>query len=424
MSLCSLASLGSLYTQALIVHFAMSVSTSGAVLHTHADGMLDCKGGTGKSQGESTVPARDCEHPGQGSGALEEKICLLDPGAASRRERSGERAMGRNPCDGSVGQVGGGEPEEEWQRIDDSQLFFVHDSTTSNYWDWWMGRGMVGYERIETELVLGDSLESDEEDIAVTEHRCFNCGSPTHLVTSCPQPHNHAVVDLSRQLANFYRNIDGKQVMQRIHVVEGWKQQRLDWLSSFEPGEIRGPLLRDALGLNPGDIGDDVPWLQSMAYWGYPKGWTGGIDPREQMRKRILADDDSMLFGSEVNPNSSMIVFNDIGDEETVDLRDAAEEPPSHISPALGKFQRWASYPKSQFLYTLLPIFSGHTLPPLESESFTLERQKIWHELINQPPPAPTSTPPPLPSTPPPPPLPPLPDDEDSEEDMDLSDSD
>jgi len=74
-----------------------------------------------------------------------------------------------------------------------------------------MGMGMIGYERVGAEEILGEALEPDDEAIAVGEHRCFNCGSPAHFVTSCPEPYNHAVVDLSRQLANFHRNHDGKQ---------------------------------------------------------------------------------------------------------------------------------------------------------------------------------------------------------------------
>lgn len=400
----------------------MSVYISSPLQGTHANDTQDCKGGTCQSQ--KTVPTGDDQYPGQRAGKVEEEICVLDPSSAHRRERSCERPMGRDACEPSVGQLGEGPGEKEGcQRIDDSQLFFVHAEVSPNYWDWWMGNGMIYYDRSQADEVLGDtSEEDDEDDGGLTEHRCFNCGSPTHFLNSCHLPHNHTLINLSRQLAAFFRNNDGKQAMQRIHVVEGWKQQRLDWLYSFEPGEIRGPVLRDALGLDNDDIGDAVPWLSSMSYWGYPPGWTGVTDPREKTRSRIMGEgDDPMLLGSatQSGAETTISIFSDDGKEEQIDLKVQGPGFEPDLTEGIpGEFRRWAAYPKSQFLYTLLPIFSGKTLPPLESESFTLERQMIWNKLISQPPPPPSSSPPPLPPPPQSPPPPPP----EAEEDMDMSD--
>lgn len=392
----------------------MSVYISSPLQGTHANDTQDCKGGTCQSQ--KTVPTGDDQYPGQRAGKVEEEICVLDSGTTHRRERSRERTMGRDACEPSVGRVG--EEPGDKNGIDNSQLFFVHTEVTSNYWDWWMGNGMIYYDRSRSDEVLGDTPEDEEEDEGgFNEHRCFNCGSPTHFLNSCHLPHDHALINLSRQLAAFFRNNDGKQAMQRIHVVEGWKQQRLDWLSTFEPGEIRGSLLRDALGLNNDDAGEDVPWLSNMSYWGYPPGWAGVTDPKEKMRSRILGEgDDPTLLGSTVQNGAevAIIIFGDDGTEESLDLtvKSTAFEPMAkETSP--GEFRRWAVYPKSQFLYTLLPVFSGTTLPPPESESFTLERQQIWNNIISQPPPPPPCSPPPLP---PPPTLP------EAEDDMDMSD--
>ena len=64
--------------------------------------------------------------------------------------------------------------------------------------------------------------------------------------------------------------------------------------TEFVPGEVRGTLLREALGLEGSDPGGDVEWLKNMMQWGYPPGWTGAADPIKAMKHRIehgIADD-------------------------------------------------------------------------------------------------------------------------------------
>lgn len=107
---------------------------------------------------------------------------------------------------------------------------------------------------------------------------------------------------------------------ERIHVHIEWKMQRLAWLDTFVPGEIRGPLLREALRLRDGDPGEYAGWLYGMQKWGYPRGWTGVQNPIERAHRRIL-------FGPEVDEgveNEELVIFGDGGDEEVINLASAS----------------------------------------------------------------------------------------------------
>jgi zinc finger CCHC domain-containing protein 8 len=367
---------------------------------------------------------------------VEEKICVLDTSIAHRREGSRERPMECDSCESGVGHLGEGTSlslhislgeQEEWQRLEDSQLFFVDVYGSTNYWDWQMGIGAISYEGLNSVEVLG---ERSEEYSATEESRCFNCGSPVHFLSSCPKPRDTPLINLSRQIAAFFRDDEVNQVTQRIHVVEGWRQQRLKWMACFDPGEIKGPLLREALGIGRGDVGNDVPWLKTMLFWGYPKGWTGGTDPKEKMRGRILGEVDDSLHAAQKGSESSMVIYSGDGPDEKIDLnvlslqnKPTTEKPVS--DDAAAKWYRWASYPDSYFLYTHLPIYSGQTLPPLEHDESTtfiisssaMEDRYICRTGSFESPPPPAISPPPLPPLSPPLPL----DLEDDQPDMDLS---
>lgn len=227
-------------------------------------------------------------------------------------------------------------------------------------------------------------------------------------------------------------------------MVEGRRQQRLDWLDWFEPGEIRGDLLRDALDVDDGE----GEWLKNMSIWGYPRGWTGKRDPRYEVMKRIEEG-----LGEEED-DEVFVIFGDADHEEEIDLvpphnptpEIAAIPSPANTDVPEPQIHRWASYPNTHFSSALLPIYSGYALPPPPSQTFSEERQALWEKITAEPPPLPppnyppppppTSSPPPLPpsSTPPPQPPPPLPtppdspsrlaEESDGEAEMDMSDSD
>jgi zinc finger CCHC domain-containing protein 8 len=227
----------------------------------------------------------------------------------------------------------------------------------------------------------------------------------------------------------------------------------------FDPGEVRGALLREALGLDTGEEGDacwgDGQWLSNMAIWGYPRGWTGERDPRYEVVRRIEGESDE----DEEDDDDVFLIFGDAGEEEEITLPTAASHlphtvpannppttdedllsPPPQPTPPIPpppppapappkKPHRWASYPTTHFSSALLPIYTGYALPPLPPLSpnpipNTTAQQALWDNTT--PPPPPLTSPPPLP---PPPDVIPIVQNEfdeldDGEAEMDLSDSD
>ena len=323
------------------------------------------------------------------------------------------------------------------------------------------GNGALGMEHTEKE---------DDSNV----RRCFNCGEPGHEVASCPQRRNHALISLSRQMYNFFKE-ESFASSQRLHEVVGWKKQRLAWLEEFEPGQVRGALLRDALGLRDGDPGEYVEWLGNVAAWGYPKGWIGKADPRIQVWKIITGEDNQdaphdgetvfTIVGEdyeELRLPSGPFVSSMLRDDDGVSTSSSeSAETPAEDEAAdenCGRPQRWATYPNTYFLSSGLFVYNSQNAPQpfnelpyaVMSSTFDAERQALWDRIVNAPqtlaleppllsgtpPPPPPSSPPPLPLASPPP-LPPLPptvpssvspprqvveDGDDS--DMDLSDTD
>ncbi|KAI0929334.1 hypothetical protein AcV5_006629 [Taiwanofungus camphoratus] len=263
------------------------------------------------------------------------------------------------------------------------------------------------YERV-GETVLG--LEEGTNTSDLDSRRCFNCGSLDHIIASCPEPLNHALITLSRQLYKFFRN-DTLGEFRRFYEVEECKQQRLRWLEEFEPGHIRGPSLREALALRDGDVGENVEWLRNMACWGYPTGWIGITDPREHVQKIISGDSHETNNYSEDDDN-----FVIVGDEDEEWLvlptklkesssdndRSGSDEslgPVSNTSSSRSTTptacvlaQRWAVYPDTYFLWSRLPAYNGFSLPALGSEvnsppvssTYTPDRQELWNSIVSQ----------------------------------------
>lgn len=214
----------------------------------------------------------------------------------------------------------------------------------------------------------------------------------------------------------------------RLYSVEEWKQTRLSWTEKFVPGEIRGVELREALGMPLASKMDgrgevevqergQEEWLRNMALWGYPPGWTDRSgNPWEAVRKRIS---DQYVGGEDEDGTHDFFISDGAGNLEVVSLgmksdargideeaRDV-EDPEPHSE----RTRRWAKYPNTYFLDSLLPVYTGLTLPPIPGESPSSP------PLLSQGsrpspslPPPPDGSPPPLPPPPPdalPPPLPP-----------------
>ncbi|KAF8921810.1 hypothetical protein CPB85DRAFT_1264615 [Mucidula mucida] len=266
--------------------------------------------------------------------------------------------------------------------------------------------------------ILGEIPEHRINDATSNKSRCFNCGSIEHVVSSCPEPRDSALVALSRQMYEFHKDSSSISFGDRLHLVEESRRQRLNWLETFTPGQITGDLLRDAIF--PGD-GD---WLKHIAIWGYPKGWSSSRDPRIEVRKRIMnewSDDDT--FHSEL---SIITDENDVEEGSSFAGRFTPAMPtPNEIDHDDAPEQRWAEYPNTEFSSSLLPLYKGFALPPPGSEfqerstaesTYSFERRALWDHLTSSSgrPPPPASAPPPLPPPPPPPtseppPLPPSP---------------
>ncbi|KAG1899867.1 uncharacterized protein F5891DRAFT_1146589 [Suillus fuscotomentosus] len=291
---------------------------------------------------------------------------------------------------------------------------------------------------------------------------CFNCGSPDHIIGSCPEPHNRPLIALSRQLFNFLRSDGETREPGRFHVVEAWKKQRLEWLEFFQPGKVVGPALREALGLQHGDSGHQCAWLCNMSYWGYPTGWISDTDPRDAVRQRILGDFDTLIHGHPLEgADDSFLVISGEEDHEVIDLSLATsfyiksgEDETPVVDDTLSASsdsglrsltpRRWATYPDDYFSSDHLTVYNGTTLQIISGTQSANVLVPPWRlpgafsslqSHIECQPPPPPSTPPPLPPSPPSLPPPPVhpqycalitateDDSNDSDMDMDLSDN-
>lgn len=380
--------------------------------------VADCQGGACESPPETSVRARDDQHPGGWAGEVETEVCLLDPCSSHRRQRSGERPLERRDGGSSLGRMAedptGPFATNEWGQgrpvVEVSSLIFV-DPFPEQYWP---SQVVCEYDSLSD--LSAYSLGEEPEDTNDTR-RCFNCGSPSHQLPDCPEPRNHNLIALSRQLFNFHNS---SVQSRRIHEVEGAKRQRLEWLESFEPGLIQGPLLREALGLREGDIGEHQLWLRRMADWGYPKGWVGKEDPRLKVW-RIIVEEDEMADDVEEQ------LFEVYGEREEPEELDLAAQPTllPHLrlpgrqakspssdggregSPALTvssddsgevsdaqmaslPIRRWATYPGTYFSSSLLPVYNSSRLPAVVpshrvSSTFTDDRKTLWQSIIAGP---------------------------------------
>jgi zinc finger CCHC domain-containing protein 8 len=382
----------------------------------------------------------------------------VDSRSPHRRQRSCERTLERTDRDRCTGFVADLVRDSgECQGTDVTECLFFSDKQghPDNY------PHLLSpplYERCTAKL-LGAN-EEDESSLDASVGRCFNCGSAYHTVSSCLVPHNTELITLSRQMYNFFKPARTTEPM-TISAATEFTNQRHQWLRSFEPGQIRGPKLREALGLREDDVGFELPWLKNMADWGYPSGWFSEEDPREQVLRRIdslfaepldLGGGDHFLaiFGdeaTEILDISSVQHFrNSSGDGDTDKSQYSAMRLDRTEQAEMERDRRrWARYPSTYFSCDLLPIYNGARLLPIlptSSSTFTGERHLLWERILEEVdssrtphaphdsgnvhqyvhPPPPIASPPPLPPL-----LPPAETDhvlQDRESDMELSDSD
>lgn len=261
--------------------------------------------------------------------------------------------------------------------------------------------------------------------------RCFNCGDPDHKITDCPIRLDRELIALTRQYYQFYQG--STTTWKRIHSVEAWRQQRLDWLEEFEPGRIKGELLKEALR---DEYANEEEWLKNISLWGYPRGWVSQKDPRDLVRARIWNENEGDVDNDE-DDDTTFEIHGDGDVAETLSFRDAfsivthghnskahsssksrsrsnsltATSSSSSSPPPAVELIRWANYPPSYFSSQHLVLYR----PPIPREPWSSTIFENTDAYLYQfyrtarPPPPPSEAPPPLPPSLTPPPLPPSP---------------
>lgn len=292
-------------------------------------------------------------------------------------------------------------------------LYFVDTSGVINPW---YESYIYGTYQRDTNAVLGEEGSDEGDDEPESSNLCFNCGSPDHSVPACPFRRDKELISLSRQYYNFYKELRGAVDRPRIYLAEGWRQQRLEWLDTFQPGHIQNPLLREAISFGDGE------WLKNIATWGYPPGWISFQDPREKVRLRIW---DEHLDNGYEHSGDPFYIFGDTDEAEDVSkniihrseispgdhlVDSESQEPSNYVS----KPTRWATYPSTYFSSDLLFTYTRQEAPPSSSIEWNAVfdgEDDYFYQLYGQPPPPPED-PPPIPPPPPsstPPPIPPPP---------------
>ena len=365
-----------------------------------------------------SLPSGYYQYPGQRPGKVEKEICLLDTCSPSRGQGDCQRSLGRTNGQSSSETVGS-ETIPDGNRDDRqaSELVLPIFADLFPYTNGWESFGI--YERTDT-YVLGTQTENeDKDDVDPTiQSRCFNCGHPDHKVTDCPIRANRELIASSRQYHEFFQGARGLGNSQRFHAVEAWRQQRLDWLEEFEPGTVKGELLKDAISHSNDE------WLKNISVWGYPLGWVSYLDPRERVRDRIWNENN----GDVVEELEAAEHFEIHGDEEIVELLSfnnsesddevmtkrtptpttiTSRSPSPSISPSAPLLCsmppiRWATYPTSYFSSQALVLYN----PPTRNESWDSSVFNDTDAYLNQfsssnQPPPPQDEPPPLPPGPP-----------------------
>lgn len=375
----------------------------------------------------AAIPVGDHQYSGRGPGALEEEVCLLDPCAASRGQGNCQRSLGRADCDSSTREMGSTTVPGTAVTIGDHDQSAVTGPTspeplflidTSGAINPWYESYICGIYQRHTDTVLGGEEFDKEEEEPDPVNLCFNCGSPDHSVPACPFRRDKELISLSRQYFNFYKELRGAVDHPRIYLAEGWRQQRLEWLNTFQPGQIKGPLLREAIGFGEGE------WLRNIATWGYPPGWISVLDPRDKVRARIWNEH---LDGGYDRSDEPFYIFGNLGEVEDVSEnilsagKSANTQPNGEdhsvdqgnqkTSPQTSTPIRWAAYPSTYFSSELLFAYTKQDAPSLSSIEWNAafdSEDDYFAQLYGQPPPPPDE-PPPVPPPPPSSPPPPLP---------------
>ncbi|EIW70762.1 hypothetical protein TREMEDRAFT_61269 [Tremella mesenterica DSM 1558] len=176
------------------------------------------------------------------------------------------------------------------------------------------------------------------------------------------------------------------------------------------------------------------PWLERIAFWGYPPGWTAVKDPMQEVRRRIEMEDEEE--GEEEGSEDGLVVYGGFGSSSSSSSPQGPKtegevgspqigtgeggsscHSPDHQSPSfhstqpaqpIGLFSLPSPPPKHH--WPTAPLASRNPPPPSPpSDDCPPPPPPPPLESWSPPPPPPSSLPPPPPSPTNPPPLPPGP---------------
>jgi len=335
---------------------------------------------------------------------VEEEVRVRHSGSSRRRQSCGERAMGDDGGEGGTSNVEYCSVDGE-EGIDEENVngSFIIDRV-----------GAVGvqvpsctpsletsvdeslYYTVDWDTVLGEAEAPPDSH----ERACFNCGSPSHLLSACPEPLDRARMAVARSA---FAEMNDYVLTRRIHHVGEDQARRLQFLDRFKPGQIQSPVLRDALGLDDHLLDsrsrlrriDELPWYHGMMKWGYPPGYSSVRDTFEVIRKRILGEDE---MGDFISGPLPLAVYDDADTGELgafgshhPPVNDV--HPPPELMPPLSPTspcpRRWVDFPTTMFKSSLLPVSTVYVpLPPLTPEprrsaTFTQDRQQLWRRIVS-----------------------------------------
>jgi len=229
------------------------------------------------------------------------------------------------------------------------------------------------------DVPLGEDTTVRDQGSLTLTNRCFNCGSPHHMVSHCREPLNPPLISLSRAMY-YFLSASKNPEPQRIYEYEERKALRLRCCEAFRVGNIRGELLREALGLSEGGSDEEeYPWYWNMMEWGYPPGWFSVENPLSKVLSHIE--------GKNLRdcPTAAIIYDEDDVPEEGGSLSESDEEVDGSSIAGATPPKRWVQYPTTLFSSDLLPIYSGNKLPPVGETETREERRKVsvppWRQL-------------------------------------------
>ncbi|OXC66872.1 hypothetical protein AYX13_04520, partial [Cryptococcus neoformans] len=282
---------------------------------------------------------------------------------------------------------------------------------------------MRGYVEGDSNSIIFDGDDDGEPpnepaDLPSFHGECWNCLQQGHTLAHCPHPRNHLQINHSRELFFYARdNLPPPRTERYLHdylnmrLTVQEKERRLELLERFRPGEIGKELDQAARMMVDNSDSDEMlvdeiqkpqkwdtgeyEWIQNIAKWGYPPGWTTALNPIEILKGRISSlEAYDTAYRLTPEPGEELVIF---GDEE--------DEGPSVLGVTLGSAdEREGS--KEEDGESGMSIVSDSPSPlPLSPAP---SRSPL--PLLDIPPPP--SLPPDLPPPPPPPPpsdLPPPP---------------